>query len=78
MPDVNNLTRSWSADIVTAADTIIQAQGGIVAVSSQAAGVGPRGIQLKDGDSLVIKSGVTFRAKAMSNFGVTSLAMEVL
>lgn len=78
MADINNLGRDWGDEVTTATDMVAQAQDGVVAITTQSPASTPRGILLQPGDSIVIKSGVTFRARAKSNFGVTALAMEAL
>lgn len=77
MPDMENLTGTWSAGVVLAADTMVQAQDGRVAISTQAPGT-QRGIHLAPGDAMVVASGKTLYARALSNPGITALSMEEL
>lgn len=71
------LTKAWSAPTTTTADTIVQAYNGPARITSQANPDLACGVQLAEGDALVIKSGVTFRARSTVPAGGI-LAMEEL
>lgn len=78
MPDITSFPPgAWSGPVTLTADSVVQAQNGTIAVTTQASG-DRAGIILQHGDALMISSGLTVRAKALSNPGAARLAIEAV
>lgn len=75
MADITSFTAGeWSGPEVLTADSIVQAHGGPIAVSTS--GGSQRGIILQPGDAIQIGSGNDVYAKAKGGVGGTYLSIE--